>query len=105
MDISERPPTPVVAIAIPNYDVAAAGADLIRADEKNELPLLEIELEDWDIAEAGSDLISEDEKIIQPAAVIATPDFGIAPAGANLGQLKPEVKAVVPDISKIKLAD
>jgi hypothetical protein len=105
VDARELPAMPPASVVVPNYDVAAAGSDLIRQDEKHELPLPEIELQDWDIADAGSDLINEDEKIIQPAAVVAIPDFGIAPAGADLGQLKPVVKAVVPDISKITLAD
>jgi len=105
IDSNERTPTPVASILVPNYEVAAVGTDLIRSDEKLELPLPEIDLQDWDIAEAGSDLITEDEKIIQPPVVVEIPDFAIAPAGADLGQLKPEVKAVVPDISKIKLAD
>jgi hypothetical protein len=85
--------------------LAAVGTDLISADEKLELPLVEIELEDWDIAEAGSDLLSEDERPIVLPAIVEVGDYGLAPAGSDLGQLKPTVKPVTPDISGLRLAD
>lgn len=94
--------TPVVA---PDLGLAAVGADLLSADEKWELPLVEIEWEDWGIAEAGSDLLAEDERPIVLPAIVDVADFGLAPAGSDLGQLKPEVKPVVPDISKLRLTD
>lgn len=92
-------------VIAPDLGLAAVGADLITADEKFELPLVEIELEDWEIAEAGSDLLTEDERPIVLPAIVEVGDYGLAPAGSDLGQLKPEVKPVTPDISGLRLAD
>lgn len=105
IDASEQTQVAAATITVPNYGVAEAGTNLISESEKFDLPLLEIELEDWTIAEAGTDLIDESEKNIQPVKAIQIPEVGLAPVGADLGQLKPQVNAVVPDISGIKLAD
>lgn len=105
LDANEQPPEVLATVIAPSFDVAEAGADLIRADEKMDLPLLEIELEDWGLADLGEDLISATEKPQISIPVIHIPDVGLAPAGADLGQLKPQVKAVVPDVSGIRLAD
>jgi hypothetical protein len=105
VDASEQAHATAVVIKVPDYAVADAGADLLEESERVRLPLPEIELEDWTIAEAGTDLIDESEKDIQPAAVIHIPDVGLAPVGADLGQIRPQIKPVVPDISGIKLAD
>lgn len=93
------------AVVAPDLGLAAVGEDLISADEKYELPLPEIDLEDWEIAEPGSDLLTEDERPIIIPAVIAVEDFGLAPAGSDLGQIKPQVQPLTPDISNIRLAD
>ncbi|WP_049631679.1 hypothetical protein [Cellvibrio sp. pealriver] len=92
-------------VVAPDLGLAAIGEDLISADEKLALPLVEIELEDWEIAEAGSDLLTEDERPLVVPAVVDVGDFGLAPVGSDLGQLKPDVKPVTPDISQIRLAD
>ncbi len=105
VDVSEVHEEISAQVIAPDLGLAAVGADLISADEKLELPLVEIELEDWDIAEAGSDLLTEDERPIVLPAIVEVGDYGLAPAGSDLGQLKPDVKAVVPDISKLHLAD
>lgn len=105
VDVSEVHEEVSVQVIAPDLGLAAVGADLISADEKLELPLVEIELEDWDIAEAGSDLLTEDERPIILPAIVEVSDYGLAPAGSDLGQLKPDVKAVAPDISKLHLAD
>lgn len=105
VDVSEVHEEISAVVVAPDLGLAAVGADLISADEKLELPLVEIELEDWDIAEAGSDLLTEDERPIVLPAVVEIGDFGLAPAGSDLGQLKPDVKPVTPDISGLRLAD
>ncbi len=105
VDVSEVHEEITAQVVAPDLGLAAVGADLIGADEKLELPLVEIELEDWGIAEAGSDLLGEDERPIVVPAVVAVGDFGLAPAGSDLGQLKPDVKPVTPDISGLRLAD
>lgn len=105
VDASEVPEEIHAQVVVPDLGLAAVGADLIGADEKWELPLVEIELEDWGVAEAGSDLLTEDERPLVLPAVVEVGDFGLAPAGSDLGQLKPEVTPVVPDISKLRLAD
>jgi hypothetical protein len=105
VDASEVHEQVSVQVIAPDLGLAAVGADLISADEKLELPLVEIELEDWVIAEAGSDLLTEDERPIVLPVVIEGGDFGLAPAGSDLGQLKPDVKPLTPDISGLRLAD
>jgi hypothetical protein len=105
LDASEQPPAPVATVIAPDFDVAEAGADLVRADEKMDLPLLEIELEDWGLADLGEDLISATEKPQVAIPVIHIPDVGLAPVGADLGQLRPHVNVVIPDVSGIRLAD
>jgi hypothetical protein len=105
MDATEQAPELITAVIAPDYVVAELGADLVTADEKMELPLLEIELEDWGLADIGEDLISAAEKTAVEIPVIHIPDVGLAPAGADLGQLKPQVNAVIPDTSGIRLAD
>lgn len=104
LDATEVAPIPVATVAVPDLVVAEAGA--ILSDEDHlPLPLVEIELEDWDIAEAGADLLRDDERpLVVPVAVGAV-DFGLAPAGSDLGQLKPQVKPLNPDISGLQLAD
>lgn len=105
VDVSEIPEEIWAQVVVPDLGLAAVGADLISADEKLELPLVEIELEDWSIAEAGSDLLSDAERPIVVPAIVEVGDYGLAPAGSDLGQLKPNVKPVTPDISGLRLAD
>lgn len=105
VDNSEVQEEVFAQVIAPDLGLAAVGEDLISADEKFELPLVEIELEDWEIAEAGSDLLTEDERQIVLPAIIEVGDFGLAPAGSDLGQIKPDVKPVNPDISGLRLAD
>jgi len=105
VDVSEVHAEISAQVIVPDLGLAALGADLIRADEKLQLPLVEVELEDWGIAEAGSDLLSEDERPIVLPAIIEVGDYGLAPAGSDLGQLKPNVKPIAPDISGLRLAD
>jgi len=105
VDAAEKPPIAVAAVTVPNFQVAEVGADLVSADEKMDLPLLEIELADWTLADLGQDLIAASEKAAVNIPVIHIPDVGLAPVGADLGQLKPQVQAVVPDVSGLRLAD
>lgn len=105
VDSSEKKPEPVATVTAPSLGLAEVGADLISADEKMELPILEIEVEDWGIAALGSDLVAASERPVVAPVAVAVGDYGLAPAGSDLGQIKPQVKAVTPDISKLKLAD
>lgn len=104
LDSSERPSAPVADVIIPKLDLAEVGASL-SDDDHLPLPLLEIELEDWDIAEAGADLLQPEERPVVVPVVVGPVDFGLAPAGSDLGQLKPQVKPLTPDISGLRLTD
>lgn len=104
LDVSEQQQN-VAQVPVPDFKLAEVGADLIRADEKFLVPLITLDAGDWDIAELGADMINADEKEIIPSRVINVPDVGLAPAGADLGQIKPILKPVVPDISRLHLAD
>ena len=92
-------------VVIPNLDLAEVGASLSDDDHHLPLPLLEIELEDWDIAEAGADLLQPEERPVVVPIVVGPVDFGLAPTGSDLGQLKPQVKPLTPDISGLRLTD
>lgn len=105
LDASEQAPAPQAVVVAPDFEVAEVGADLVNADEKLELPLLELELADWTLADLGEDLIAASEKAVVATPVIHVLDVGLAPVGADLGQLKPQVQAVIPDVSGIRLAD
>lgn len=105
VDASEKKAEPTASVAVPQLGLAELGTNLIAADEKMELPVLEIDVEDWGLAELGSDLVSASERPAIAPAPIAVGDYGLAPAGSDLGQLKPQIKPVTPDISKLKLAD
>ena len=104
LDASERVAAPIAQVQVPNLDVAEAGALLLADTEKLDLPIVEITLEDWELAAPGSALLDDSERAPAPAPVTVV-DFGLAPAGSDLEQLKPVVKPVTPDISKLHLAD
>ncbi len=105
VDAREIPRDLPANVQVPDLDLAEAGSDLISADEKLELPLVEIELDDWEIAEPGADLLTEEERPLVVPVAVANVDFGLAPAGSDLGQLKPQVKTLAPDTSKLRLVD
>ena len=105
LDASEVTKSEPAHVTTPDFDVAEVGADLVRAEEKMDLPLVEIEVEDWGLAEVGADLIAPEERPIVPGAPVSVGDFGLAPVGSDLGQIKPQVKPVTPDISKLRLAE
>lgn len=105
VEASEQPPAPQAQVVAPDFELASAGADLLRADEKLTGPALAIAENHWGLAAVGADLIEDEEREIVPHALIAVPDIGLAPAGADLGQLKPQVKPLVPDISGLHLLD
>lgn len=95
-------PVPVVA---PDFDLAAAGEDLIRAEDRYDLPLPELDIEDWGLSEVGEPLLKPEEQS-RPAAVKVTElTVDLAPVGSDLGQIKREKNAVVPDVSRLKLED
>lgn len=104
VDASELPAEPVARVVVPMLDVAEAGSNLSDSDERLALPQVEIEL-DWEIAEVGSDLLRESERPVVVPVVVGPVDFGLAPAGSDLGQLKPSVKPVTPDISGLRLSE
>ncbi len=94
-----------VAVIVPDLGLAAVGADLLSDEEKEEIPLIVVEPGNWDVAAPGSDLLSQAERQVVIPRVIANRDFGLAPAGSDLGQIKSAVKPIIPDISKLRLAE
>ena len=103
LDASEVAPTPIAQVAVPRLEVAELGATL--ADE-NHLPLAQLDIElDWEIAEAGADLLRAEERPVVVPVAVGPVDFGLAPAGSDLGQLKSNVPPLNPDISGLRLAD
>lgn len=104
VDASELPAAPATKVVVPQLDLAELGRNLSDSDDRLALPQVEIEL-DWEIAEAGSDLLSADERPVIVPVVVGPVDFGLAPAGSDLGQLKPKVKPITPDISGLRLSE
>jgi hypothetical protein len=105
LDASEQPPAPEAPEVAAEFDLAEVGADLLAPEERPELPLVAYEAGDWDLAEVGADLLTEEERPQPEAPPIAVGDYGLAPVGSDLGQLKPEVKPLVPDISRLSLVE
>jgi hypothetical protein len=104
LDARELKPEPVMEVVVPDLVLAEVGATLVDEDHLP-LPMIEIELDDWEIAEVGADLLHEDERPLVVPVAVGSVDFGLAPAGSDLGQLKPQVKPLNPDISGLCLAD
>lgn len=105
LDAAEAPVAPTTKVAVPDFVLAAVGENLVSAEERISLPLVEVEFGDWDLADIGADMISAEERPLTPQPIIAVGDYGLAPAGADLGQLKPVIEPLVPDISGLSLAD
>lgn len=105
LDKNEAPSIAISPVLVPEYKVAEAGANLLEASEKNELPLLEIDVEDWGLSEVGAPLLAETERKLVVAPPELDIDFSLAPAGSLLGQIKPEIKVIAPDISQLKLVE
>lgn len=105
LDSNEIKTVDTPAAIAPDFDVAEVGANLVEPDEKLPLPLVEFDIADWEIAEAGSDLLKPEEHPQVIPVEVDVSQFNLAPVGSDLGQLKPAVKAVVPDVSGISLAD
>lgn len=77
LDVSEQPEPPELLMDIPDFELAPAGENLLRDSERQELPVAKVGDIDWVLAEAGSDL----------------------------GQLKPQLPPLSPDISHLQLKD
>ncbi len=103
LDANEVPPAPVAAVAAPDLEVAELGATLADADH---LPLAQLDIDvDWDIAEAGADLLRDEERPLVVPVVVGSVDFDLAPTGSDLGQLRPKIQPLNPDTSGLKLVD
>jgi hypothetical protein len=105
LDAAEAAQAPVASVAVPDLVLAAVGENLVSPDERPALPLMEVEFGDWDLADVGADLISAEERPVIASPAIAVGDYGLAPVGADLGQLKPIVEPLAPDISGLSLED
>jgi len=105
VDASEVMQAEAAPVAVPDFSLAETGADLINDDEKNSLPLMEIDVEDWGVADIGADLLTAAERPVAVAVIADVDDFGLAPVGSDLGQLKPTIEPLAPDISQLRLAE
>lgn len=103
LDASEAHQQVEATVTVPNLGLAELGANLVEASEKITSPVADITLENWDIAELGSDLLTPAERSVVVPAVTQVSDFGLAPVGSDLGQIKPKITPVVPDISGLSL--
>lgn len=97
---------PVLAkVVAPDFALASVGAELLRSEERLTAAVSTVAVGDWGLAAVGADLIRDDEREIVLSGLITIPDLGLAPVGADLGQIQPETKHFLPDISGIHLAD
>lgn len=104
LEQSERLRTEAAPVAVPDFEVAEAGA-MLQASDGGELPLVGVEPEDWGLADIGSDLLNADEREAQPVTSLPDPEFEVAPPGSDMGQLKRHTPPVEPDISGLRLED
>src|SRR5690554_676766 len=105
VDASEVTQVEAAPVVVPDFSLAETGADLLNDNEKNSLPLMEIDVEDWGVADVGADLLTAAERTVAVAAIDNVEDFGLAPLGSDLGQLKPTIEPLAPDISQLRLAE
>lgn len=105
LDATEVKHDATPAIQMPDFDVAEAGAILVRDDEKSPQSVVEVNVESWGLSEIGADLLQADEHAEDVLTEIQDLDADLAPAGSDLGQLKEKVIPVNPDISQLKLVD
>lgn len=110
------------------WQVAAAGTDLLRADERRTDQVQPVDTSHLSVAAlgplppqqnaviaqipdighlslaaAGVDLLNNDERA-RPLTTINTPDLSLAPAGATIETLATAVQSVQPEISHLSLA-
>ncbi len=103
---SDPRPEPV-EIAIPDFDIAPVGEDLLKPSEKPPAEKVEIDTSSLSIKEAEGNLLEDDEyEEIVPLPFDASA-FDLAPVGADV--LKPEERNVVAevevDISSLSVDD
>lgn len=75
-------------IAVPNYGVASAGEDLLRAEEKTRVTEARIDTSSLSLKENDGNLLNDDEYEEFVALPVNVDAFDIAPPGADV--LKPE---------------
>lgn len=83
--------------------LAPVGELLISDNDKHELPLPVFDVSDWEVAEPGSILVNPDELPKSVPPIVPELVASLAPVGADLGQMKPIVTPVNPDISDLRL--
>ena len=91
-------------IQAPNFGVAAAGADLLKPEEKRVFEEHNIDLSAFKLAEVGADMLPEDQKIPLPVMEIEELSVDLAPVGADMGEVKKAPPPPPPKIDHIKLA-
>ncbi len=97
---------PAPDVAVPNFGIAAPGADLLTDSEKPKVESVKVDISEISLAEPQGNLVSDDE-ISRPEAVsVAVPELDVAEAGSDV--LKPEerkkVKPVDVDTSMLSVA-
>lgn len=90
-------------IQAPNFGVAAAGADLLKPEEKRVFEKLDIDLSGLQIAELGADMLPEDQKIPLPLMEVEELHAELAPIGAEMGQIKKAPPPPPPKTDHLKL--
>lgn len=102
---AEIAPAEVAPVAVPAFDLAPVGADVLSAGERAAPVTASVKVADWELSEVGEDLLSPAEQINPLPLIVADLEAELAPAGSDLGQIPDTRKPVNPDTSKLQLAD
>lgn len=98
IDTSELPQTVPLPIAETDWNLAELGAILGEANQQA-IPVAVIEA-NWQLAEVGEDLIPPKPT---PTPSVQSPALDIAPVGTELGEIRPELPVVEPDVSHLAI--
>lgn len=107
LDSAERKqlaPEPVVVPDLSAIKVAALGADVLKADEKENKAPVVVDISGMSMAPPNTDVLKPEEKRVVVPVVVDVSGITVAPPGVDLEQIREEKVLVNPDISKIKLA-
>lgn len=99
-------PTPRPAPLMPNISgisFAAAGTDLIAANEKKAVKPVQVDISGMSMAAAGTDVLKESERRQVEAVKVDISGISVADVGAPLDEIRENRPPVQVDISHIKL--
>ena len=99
----DRPEVPANDIDTSAISLKAPGEDLLNANEKASIPDTPVTLQTWDVAPAGEDLLRHDERRVDAPVQVDTEGLSVSAPGARLSEPAPPPPPP-PDTSGLDLA-